>query len=70
MNILNNDNGFNFYYKKMCEILKNKTNIYSSMFNDSSYFYANKKQSIISSDSESNEDSENEDSENENDNDI
>ena len=72
MNILNEDNGFNFYYKKMCDILKNKTNIYSSMFNDSSYFYANKKQSISSSESEDeeSEDEESEDEEIENNNDI
>lgn len=55
MNILNDENGFKFYYRKMCEILKNKTNVYSSMFNDSSYFYANKK--IILTDSESEDDS-------------
>ena len=57
MNIINDDNGFNFYYKKMSEIISSKTNIYSSMFNDSSYFYAYKKHSMTSSDSESNEDS-------------
>lgn len=56
MKILNEDNGFNFYYKKMCEILKNKTNIYSSMFNDSSYFYASKKNIEFSSSESSEED--------------
>ena len=64
MNILDEENGFNFYYKKMCDIIKNKTNIYSNMFNDSSYFYANKKLILSSSDSDSEEnDSEENDSE-------
>lgn len=39
LNILDKEEGFEFYYKKMEYILKNKPNVYSNMFNDSSYFY-------------------------------
>lgn len=43
INLLEKDEGFEFYYNKMDEILKNKPNIYGNMFNDSSHFYTSKK---------------------------
>ena len=43
INLLEKDEGFEFYYKKMDSILKSKPNIYGNMFNDSSHFYASKK---------------------------
>ena len=43
INLLDKDEGFNFYYNKMDNILKNKPNVYGNMFNDSSHFYASKK---------------------------
>ena len=43
INLLEKDEGFDFYYNKMDTILKSKPNIYGNMFNDSSHFYASKK---------------------------
>ena len=41
LNLFDKDQGFNFYYKKMQDIIINKPNIYSTIFNDSSNFYVN-----------------------------
>lgn len=40
INLLDKDEGFDFYYTKMVDILKNKPNVYGNMFNDSSHFYS------------------------------
>lgn len=47
ISLLDKDEGFEFYYKKMEDILKNKPNVYGNMFNDSSHFYTNKKIDVI-----------------------
>ena len=51
LNLLNTQNGFNFYYKKIKQIneIKCQNTKYSNIFNDGSVFYTNKKEEFSDS---------------------